>query len=615
MQYVYRNDEKRDRHVQVVNRANRTKGASYRLKKKGWILGVAVAAAALAYPIAGAQEPLGVPGFRDESGRAINPNDVAITRQEAQRSQRPMDEGEKKKPDQPSQTRPGLFGLLKEFRSIDGSGNNADHPDWGKAGTPLVRLSDPAYEDGAGAPSGYDRPSPRLVSNLVAAQVDTRPSARRTSDYIWQWGQFIDHDLDLVPTLSPAEQFDIAVPLGDPFFDPSSTGTQTIPLNRSFYVVEGGARQQMNSLTAYIDGSMIYGSDEARAKALRTLDGTGRLRQSQGGFLPWSLSGDPNVPDTNPPSFAAGDVRVNEQAGLTVMHTLWVREHNYWADAVRRSNRQLSDEEIYQRARAMVAAEVQFITYNEFLPVLLGRNALGPYTGYQPNINASVSNEFATAAYRVGHTMLSPQLARLNARLRPISAGPLPLRDAFFNLDAVTSVGIDPYLRGLARQVAQEIDCFVIDDVRNFLFGPPGAGGFDLPALNMQRGRDHGIADFNSVRVAIGLPAVTNFAEIASDPGVQQFLADAYGSVDDVDLWMAGITEDHVPGAIVGETFWTILTEQFLAARDGDRFWYQNYLPPAMQRKVERETLASVIRRNTRIGYELQNRVFIVPRK
>ena len=100
---------------------------------------------------------------------------------------------------------------------------------------------------------------------------------------------------------------------------------------------------------------------------------------------------------------------------------------------------------------------------------------------------------FSTACFRVGHTLLSPTLLRLG-EAGTIPEGNIPLAAAFFAPEAIIlDGGIDPILRGLAAQPAQEIDPQVIGAVRNFLFGPPGAGGLDLASLNIQRGRDHGL--------------------------------------------------------------------------------------------------------------------------
>lgn len=213
----------------------------------------------------------------------------------------------------------------------------------------------------------------------------------------------------------------------------------------------------------------------------------------------------------------------------------------------------------------------------------------------------------------MGHTLLSPQLQRLDANNQSLPGGALSLAGSFFNPQAVINDGIEPYLRGLARQRDQTYDCFIVDEVRNFLFGPPGAGGFDLAALNIQRGREHGLPSFNQVRIDYGLPRLKNFAQVHADPEIRRRLANAYESVDDIDPWVGGIAEKNVPGAIVGPTARAVIAEQFTRLRDGDRFWYESYLPAEMVAMVNQQTLARVSRRNTDIRLEMQADAFHVP--
>jgi peroxidase len=443
------------------------------------------------------------------------------------------------------------------------------------------------------------------------AQEHLVPNARRVSDFLWQWGQFIDHDMDLTPSIDPAEPFNIPVPLGDPFFDPNCTGTQFIELNRSLYEMINGVREQINIDTAYIDASMVYGSDEARAQELRRLDGSGKLKTSAGELLPYNIHGLPNVPTNDAFFFLAGDLRSNEQLGLTAMHTLFVREHNFWADVFHAAQPNLNDDEIYLRARAVVGAEIQIITYRDFLPLLLSDNPLTRYRGYRPEVNAGIANVFSGAAFRVGHTLLSPQLLRLDNHNQSI--GDISLADAFFNPTQISSIGIEPYLRGLAKQRPQEVDAYVVDPVRNFLFGQPGQGGFDLVSLNMQRGREHGLPRYNRVRMDYGLLPYATFAQMNPDPVIQARLAAAYASPDDIDVWLGALAEKHKAGMMVSETTFTILKDQFERLRDGDRFWYQIYLPRPLVVMLERQSLSDIIRRNTTIGGELQDNVFRVP--
>ncbi len=506
-----------------------------------------------------------------------------------------------------------------ETRSIDGSGNNLQDPLMGATFTELLRLVFSDYADGISEIPEAGLPSARVVSNIVSSQDELIPNTLNASDYVWQWGQFVDHDIDLTDGVNPPEPADIPVPAGDPFFDPLDTGTQVIAFNRSVFDTSTGTgidnpRQQINKITAWIDASNVYGSDVERAIALRTNDGTGRLNTSAGDLLPFNTEGLPNDGGPDPSLFLAGDVRSNEQVGLTSMHTLFVREHNRYVEELAAERPGLSGDRLYERGRRFVGALMQAITYNEFLPALLGEGAIPAYNGYNPNVNASIANIFSAAAYRFGHSMLSPEILRLDQNLNVIPEGNLPLLDAFFTPETITDEGgIDPILRGLAKQITQRVDPFIIDAVRNFLFGPPGSGGLDLAALNIQRGRDHGLPKYNDTREQMGLTRVESFQDISSDPEIQMRLEDAFGNVDDIDIWTGGLSEDLVPGSHLGEVFHLIIKIQFEFLRDGDRFWYERKLSGAELQEVQVTQLSDVIRRNTSIGFELQDNVFLVP--
>jgi hypothetical protein len=514
-------------------------------------------------------------------------------------------------------TPPGIWAF--EPRTIDGTNNNVQNPDWGKADSQLDRQVDPDYEDGIDKLAEYSRPSPRYISNIVAAQSKLRYNKKYLTDMVWQWGQFIDHDLDLTPEAGQPhqEEYDIQVPEGDSYFDKDSTGNEVILFNRSIYDINTGTdtstpRQQLNKITSYLDGSMVYGSDDERATALRAMDGTGRLKTSKKNLLPYNTDGLTNVGGPGANLILAGDVRANEQVGLTAMHTLFVREHNRLAYHIRKRHPNLTGDQIYERARRKVGAYVQVITYNEFLPALLGPKALSPYYGYDESIDVTVSNLFSTAAYRLGHSMLSPKILRIQKNGNPISQGHLALRNAFFSPDLLRyEGGIAPILRGLSKKLAQDVDTFVIDDVRNFLFGTPGVDALDLVSLNIQRGRDHGLPTYNQACIELGLSPASTFSDITSNKKIRKRLAKAYNSdIEMVDVWVGGLAEDHVPDAIVGPLFFKILKNQFEKFRDGDRFFYKNMYSGFQVKKLEKTTLADIIRRNTEIGREIQDNVF-----
>lgn len=509
----------------------------------------------------------------------------------------------------------------EEYRSYDGSGNNVANPQWGAANTQLLRRSRADYDDGVSAPGGANRPSPRLISNTIVDQADDVISDRLLSAMIYAWGQFVDHDLDHTPR-GTTEVLSIPVPAGDPQFDPGNSGTGEIRTFRSIFDPSTGTdrsnpRQQVNVISAFLDGSMVYGSDEATARALRTGTG-GQLKTGPGGTLPLNnaanfpggvlpMENDARVVPDNQ-LFAAGDIRANENVELTALHTLFVREHNAIAARVAAADPSLSDEQVYQRARSEVVAEIEAITLDEWLPAMVGRRAVPGYRRYDPSVNAGIDNAFSTAAFRLGHTLLGDDVEFLDDNGNEV-AEEIPLSSAFFNPASIIELGIDPILKYLASDPASELDTQVVNSVRNFLFGEPGAGGLDLASINIARGRDHGLADYNAIRQAYGLPAAQSFADITPDEGLQADLQSLYGSVDDIDAWVGLLAEGHVRRASVGPTLKAILLNQFTRIRDGDRFWYEAIHGGETLERLAGTRLADVLRRNTSLT-NLQPEVF-----
>ena len=276
------------------------------------------------------------------------------------------------------------------------------------------------------------------------------------------------------------------------------------------------------------------------------------------------------------------------------------------AAEIAEENPELDDEEIYQRARRHVGALLQIITYREFIPALLGR-PLPPYTGYRGDLDPSISVLFSTAAYRLGHSQVGTTLLRSDPGGNPIDEGNLTIAEAFFNPSLlVEEGGVDPIFRGLVVTLQQPTDVSVVDDLRNFLFGPPGAGGLDLASLNLQRGRDHGLHNYNAVREHFGGGAADNFTDISDDVDVQVKLASVYPTVNEIDPWVGMLAEDALANSAVGPTLQAALMSQFVRLRDGDRFFYRSF--PDL-RRLENTTLADVIRRNTGVD-DLPDNVF-----
>jgi peroxidase len=513
-----------------------------------------------------------------------------------------------------------------QVRSYDGFGNNVANPQWGAAGSPLKTVIPLAYSDGISAPNGVDRPNPRTISNDLFSQLEAIYDGHNLTDYTTVFAQFIEHEVSLIE--ESEETISIPVPPCDPVFDPTCTGRSEIRMLRSRPLEGSGTgvsnpRQFANEISAYIDGSAVYGSNPERAAWLRTFS-NGKLKTSFGNLLPFNtldaqLNGptDPNAPPMKTAGsqlrryFVAGDIRANENIMLIALHTLFVREHNRICDELKVKYPGMTDEDLYQRARKMVAGFIQNIVYSEWLPSI--GIVLEDYKGYRPDINVNVSNIFSAAAFRFDHTLMSSNILRMDDECEAFPQGDIEMRDAFYNPELIITSGIDPVVKGMSAQIQQNLDCKVIDELRNYVTGL--GRGFDVVAVNINRGRERGLPDYNSVREILGLSRVRSFGEITSDPADARILEDLYGSVDRIDPWVGMLAEKHIPGAMFGETIMVILQDQFRTLRDGDRFFFENdpELSAADKAEIRHTTLAYLITRNTNLQ-AMQENVFFMER-
>jgi peroxidase len=510
-------------------------------------------------------------------------------------------------------------------RTYDGTNNNIStgKREWGAADIPLLREIAPAYgsADTKNAMNGETRPSARLISNVVCYEPVTQFNSRNLSAFVYVWGQFIDHDITLTPT-GTTEPYNISLPPDETLF------TVPIPFARSEVHPGTGvtnARQQTNLNTAWIDASVVYGSDATRAAWLRSMH-NGKMKVSAGNYLPYNTitgeaSGaiDPNAPsmanDANHTvkTFVAGDVRASEHPGILALHTVFVREHNRICDLMLAQGL-TNDEEIFQKARKQVNGIIQAITYNEFLPAL--GIVLFPYTSYKPTACPDIMNTFATAGYRLGHTMVADDLALRDNNCNEVAPGDLELDEVFFTPQLMLDYSPEVFLKGFATHKQYETDLKINSVLRDFLFGNINDAvrfGLDLASLNIQRGRDHGLPDYNTVRAFYTGTGVTSFSQITSNASLASSLQSLYGSVNNIDLWVGLLAEDRLAGKSVGKTIHAMLKMQFEKLRDGDYYFYKN--DPAifstLRTQINTTKLSAVIKRNTTLT-NLQSNVFFI---
>merc|ERR1712088_1034999 len=504
-----------------------------------------------------------------------------------------------------------------EFRQFDGECNNLDHPSWGKAAILMRRMVTPAYADGGSQPRAVSK-SPRQVSDRLHNTTDSeKMSSVQATHMVMQFGQFLDHDI----TLTPVAELTCCEP-GFLFIDrlqPENMQRclnleidgQCIPFTRSDTYCTGGQsvgrvekakahREQMNAVTAFVDGSQIYGSDFATAYGLRAPPAPGARHGAR--LLTNSEFDDVEIlpqrsqcpfffSTGNPSGLIAGDVRAAEQPGLASIQTLFLNEHNRIVEGLRPHAEAVDMDQdvrevlLYQLARQLVGAELQQIVYREYLPVVLGQSALGDLasteTVYNPDVDPSIRNEFAAVAYRFGHSSVSDTFQ--GAFAWPLSFHFLDSLDTdsdfFVRGDSGTNWMHE--MVGAANQLAPAADLEVGDALRNqlreFVSGHPD----DLVARNIQRAREHGIPSYMKLRQAVLGAAETNERPAEIDPSTWDRLLAVYGNSDDIDAFTGGLAEQSQDGGMVGPLFAEIIRRQFELLRDGDRFFFTHKEDPS----------------------------------
>ena len=305
---------------------------------------------------------------------------------------------------------------------------------------------------------------------------------------------------------------------------------------------------------------MVYGSTQEVAGRLRLFSGgllkqggvTGTLKRN----LPFESQADSEASDSGVPHFDAGDVRVNENVPLTIMHTIWLSQHNLIVTELAKLNPCWDDDRLYQEGHKVVGAMIQIITYKEFLPLIFGEDGyntfIGSYPGYSPNTDVTIPNSFAIAAFRFGHSLIRPEFTHLDKDNKPLDIGPLSLHDSFFNpLQYFISGGTDPILRGLMQDRSKEVDEFLTMVLTEQLFAPTSTGlGRDLASRNTQRGREHGLPSYRSFQ-----EYCYNIYEIPStfhSQGVEGRLRRLYGITgftNGIDSFAGGLAEERMSGS------------------------------------------------------------------
>ncbi|XP_056138124.1 dual oxidase 1 [Lampris incognitus] len=468
-----------------------------------------------------------------------------------------------------------------------------------------MRLLPARYADGVYQPIQEPQlPNPRRLSRLIAKGPSGLPSTTNQTVLSVFFGYHIAFEIfDSRTPGCPPEFMNIPIPKGDPIFDTSGTGKVLLPFQRASWDKESSQspnnpRIQVNLVTAWIDGSSIYGPSSSWSDALRSFSG-GLLtsgseynmpKQEGGHSLMWSAA-DPSTGEHGPNGlYELGNAWANENLFTAAEGIVWFRYHNYMASKLHEEHPQWSDENLFQNARKIVVATLQNIALYEWLPAYLGNKKLPPYPGYQKFVDPGISPEFGAAAMRFGISMVPPGIYMRDrtCHFREIidiggtSSPAIRLCNSFWKRESPnvkSGQDIDDLIMGMASQIAEREDNVVVEDLRDYMYGPLRFSRSDLVALTVQRGRDFGLSSYIQVRQALDLPPVKTFEEInpelnSANPQLLREVAELYhGDISKLELFPGGLLEAHNgPGPV----FSAIILDQFERIRNGDRFWFEN---------------------------------------
>ena len=498
------------------------------------------------------------------------------------RGRRNQDDGRlQQRPRRPRRTR-AFRWWSATVRPVDGRGTNPDNPDFGATGSALLRLAESGFR------RRHRRNGHRPARCAGRQQYRRRPGRLRAEHgrrQRFHVGVGSVHRSRSRP--DPARQYRARQHRGAGTAIPISTPTGRerceLPFFRGVVLPGSGTgednpREFANTITGFIDASMVYGSDAARAASLRV----------EGGKI--IVDAENNLATDANGRILTGDVRAGENQALLSMHTMFAREHNRLVDELAERDPSLTADELYQAARTRVEAEVQAITYNEYLPMLVGRERDIRVSGLRQPVNPGISLEFATAVFRLGHSQVSPEIQRLLENGQTIEAGNLDF-GAGLRRFAVGGRGERRHRSDPAGAWRRHVAGARQPDRRRSALAPDRRAGqwhhrsrvAQHPAWPRPRPAELQ-RDARSARVSPARQVSrTSPPTPKSPPGSKQ----AYGDVDLVDLWVGGLSEDDVEGGMVGETFAAVLVDQFERLRDGDPFWSQNSdLPPEGARRA-----------------------------
>ncbi|CAG9809434.1 unnamed protein product [Chironomus riparius] len=555
-----------------------------------------------------------------------------------------------------SVSRPIKCPGTSKYRQISGRCNNLQNPYFGAANTRLIRFMKHRYADGVSAPpksvTGADLPSARLISLEVFNDTDI-PNDKYSQAFM-QFVQLVAHDISNV--LKVRKQRGCCRSDGQLVSNPDSSCFY-IPVPENDEIHKGmkcldfmrsttdddmkcgnnpkGPVEQINSATASMDLSHVYGVNREQLSRQR-LFRNGQLAMETRSNSTWPLH-EPNTRsvcfsrNSRETCYMSGDSRINMVPTLSILQILFVREHNRIALELLKINPQWSDEILFQEARRINIAQFQNIAYYGWFYSIVGEEnmkSLGFFyqpTGseyandYDETVNPSIYNEFSGGVFRLLHTTIDGHLRKVSES--GSFEGIIRMSDFYHRPRIIEENGnYDSLMRGLLSQPAEFYDNSYDPEIRSYLFKFQREYGSDLKALDIQRGRDHGLASYNDLRSFCDLPRATKWEDLADHIELADIenLKKVYAHVDDVELNVGSSLEKPFgSGITIGITYVCLLKIQVSAFRTADRYWFETSNPtvrftPNQLAEIRKSSFSRIVCDNTQSIFSVPKNPFFV---
>ncbi|KRZ19197.1 Peroxidasin [Trichinella zimbabwensis] len=457
------------------------------------------------------------------------------------------------------------------FRTYSGFCNNVKKPLWGSAFQAFDRMDRASYNDDISEPrkslNNSTLPACDEISRILFNSYEKKKS--KLSLMVAQWANMIYNDMARIGSNKNEhlEQLDCCgadrnntecLPIENFYISGKKT---CIPYARTMPAPAEscslGSRKQSNQVNSFLDASPIYGSMGKRAEFLRTkLNGKlkmAHLPNNQEAMLQSPKDFKACTESTSKPCFLSGSDTANLFPTLSALHTVWVKQHNQLTLKLKKVNQFWDDERLYQEAKKIVGAQIQHITFNEFLPLVID---------YNINFNPNTLNEYAAAAGFFFYGLLPEKIVTKYSETKAT-----PIRDAFYNPSLLYEQhGILNLIKFLITESSLIPIGQINNEFRQHFLKTNNHAGFDMMAILIQMGRDHGLPPYVVVRQQCSLKKIETFDDlhdVLQTPSDAEKIKKIYFHVNDIDLVIMGFLEKPADGAVVGPTFACILARQF----------------------------------------------------